>query len=464
MKLPYTTRASAGFLPLLCALYLLLYHDRVNIATAAPLIQSELHLGNAGLGVVLSAFAYSYAFCQLVGGLAGERFGPRRTLCASVILVCVATAATGLSFGIAALIAARVALGFGEGAALPTATQAMAKYLPQGKWGFAQGITHAFARLGNFATPPIVAALIVFSSWRIAFLVLAATGLVWIAAWLFWFREPETGEDRFSPPPCGEVEARRSAQARRRLRVGVANQGGRENQLDARMDFHQWLAIAKRTAPATAVNFCYGWTLWLFLTWIPSFFVQNYHLSLTGSALYSAGVFLGGLVGDALGGFASDRILRRSGNLGFARRSVIVTGFLGGCVCLLAVMFSADARVAAIMLSLAFFFAELIVAPIWAVTMDIVPMHPGLASGIMNFGSAFAGIVSPLAFGLMVDATGSWTIPFGISVVLLLLGAGLTFALHPQPGASETCQAAWLTSQPLQASKIARGTGFSPLE
>lgn len=425
-------RVSVGFLPLLCALYLLLYLDRVNVATAAPLIQSELHLGNAALGVVLSAFAYSYAFCQLIGGFAGERFGPRRTLCASVILVCIATAATGLSAGIVALIAARVALGFGEGAALPTATQAMAKQLPQGKWGFAQGVTHAFARLGNFATPPIVAALIAFSSWRVAFLVLAAAGLIWIAAWLFWFREPRSPQ---TGPRNGEV-----------------------------VSFNQWLAIARRTAPATAVNFCYGWTLWLFLTWIPSFFVQNYHLSLSNSALYSAGVFFGGLVGDALGGFASDRILRASGNLGLARRSVIITGFIGGCACLLAVMFSTDATMAAIMLSLAFFFAELIVAPIWAVTMDIVPAHPGLAGGIMNFGSAFAGIVSPLAFGLMVDATGSWTIPFGISVVFLLLGAALTFALHPQQTAGETCQAAWLTSQPLQASKIARGTGFSPLE
>ncbi len=396
-------RAAAGFLPLLCALYLLLYLDRVNIATAAPLIQSELHLTNAALGVVLSAFAYSYAFCQLVGGLAGERFGPRRTLSASVILVCIATAATGLSFGITALIAARILLGFGEGAALPTATQAMAKQLPQRKWGSAQGVTHAFARLGNFATPPIVAALIVVSSWRVAFLVLAATSLVWIAAWLFWFRDP-----------------RSATKIPRKLET---------------VNFAQWCVIARRTAPATAVNFCYGWTLWLFLTWIPSFFVQNYHLSLTGSALYSAGVFFGGLVGDALGGIVSDRILRRSGNPVFARRCVIVAGFIGGCACLFAVMFSTDATIAAIMLSLAFFSAELVVAPMWAVIMDIEPLHPGLASGIMNFGSAIAGIGSPLAFGLMVDATGSWTIPFGISVVLLLLGAGLSFALRPQESA-----------------------------
>jgi predicted MFS family arabinose efflux permease len=287
---------------------------------------------------------------------------------------------------------------------------------------------------------------------------LAATGLVWIAAWLIWFREPEAHESAFSPGEIPRGPAKQGASASSIAeRVGVTNQqfphphfakdgmrasppGRGGHQLATNIDLRQWWVIARRTVPATAVNFCYGWTLWLFLTWIPSFFVQNYHLSLTGSALFSAGVFLGGLIGDALGGMASDRILRRSANPVFARRRVIVAGFLGGCACLFAVMFSADATMAALMLSLAFFFAELIVAPMWAVIMDIEPLHPGLASGIMNFGSAIAGIVSPLAFGLMVDATGSWTIPFGISVVLLLLGAALTFTLHPQASANSEWQ------------------------
>ena len=191
--LPRRSPAGEGgsnLLPLLCALYLILYLDRVNIATAAPLIQGELHLSNAALGVVLSAFAYTYAFCQLVGGFAGERFGPRTTLSASVVVVCIATAATGLTGSLAGLIAARVALGLGEGAALPTATQAMARRLPQARWGFAQGITHSFARLGNFATPPIVVALIAVSSWRVAFFALSAIGLFWIAAWQFFLHDP----------------------------------------------------------------------------------------------------------------------------------------------------------------------------------------------------------------------------------------------------------------------------------
>ena len=191
-----------NLLPLLCALYLILYLDRVNIATAAPLIQGEMHLSNAALGVVLSAFAYTYALCQLIGGLAGERFGPRTTLSASVVLVCIATAATGFAGGMAGLIAARIALGLGEGAALPTATQAMAKRLPQARWGFAQGITHSFARLGNFATPPIVVALIAVSSWRTAFFVLSTIGLLWIIAWQLFFHDAPID---LLPPVRGKV-------------------------------------------------------------------------------------------------------------------------------------------------------------------------------------------------------------------------------------------------------------------
>jgi MFS family permease len=114
-----------------------------------------------------------------------------------------------------------------------------------------------------------------------------------------------------------------------------------------------------------------------------------------------------------------------------ARRSVIIAGFIGGCIFLTPVILVHDVLVSAICLSLAFFFAELIVAPIWAVTMDIAPRHAGSASGMMNFGSAFAGIISPVFFGYMIDLTGTWTIPFAASIALLLIGAGLACSLRP---------------------------------
>jgi MFS family permease len=183
--------------------------------------------------------------------------------------------------------------------------------------------------------------------------------------------------------------------------------------------------------PVTAVDFCYGWTLWLFLSWIPSFFYQNYQQNLMQSALYSAGVFFAGVIGDTLGGVVSDRILHRAGDRNAARRNVIVVGLLGGFVFLMPVMLVHNVVVAAISLAAAFFCFELVVAPIWAVPMDMAPKYSGSASGMMNFGAALAGIISPIVFGYLIDFTGSWTLPFAGSICLLLLGAGLAFRMHP---------------------------------
>jgi MFS family permease len=99
-----------------------------------------------------------------------------------------------------------------------------------------------------------------------------------------------------------------------------------------------WLKLFRRRLPVTAVDFCYGWTLWLFLSWTPSFFYQNFQQDLMQSALYSAGVFFAGVIGDTLGGVVSDRILRRSGDRNAARRNVIVVGLLGGFLFLMPVM------------------------------------------------------------------------------------------------------------------------------
>jgi sugar phosphate permease len=147
-------------------MYLIFYIDRVNISTAAPLIKSDLGLSNTALGFAFSAFAYPYAVFQLIGGWLGDRFGPRWTLGASGLVVCISTAMTGAVGGLTALVLVRLALGFGEGAAFPTATRAMAVWLPASRWGFAQGVTHSSSRIGNALTPPLIAWLITLLSWR----------------------------------------------------------------------------------------------------------------------------------------------------------------------------------------------------------------------------------------------------------------------------------------------------------
>ena len=402
-------------LSLLCVLYFILFVNRVNIATAAPLIRADLGLSNTQLGLAFSAFAIPYALFQLIGGWIGDKFGPRLTLSACCALVGLSTMLTGAASGFVSLFVLRLALGFAQGAAFPTATRAMSTWIPARDWGFAQGITHSFGRIGNAVTPPLMAALLLFLSWRRSFVIIGSASLVWLLVWVWYFRNDP----------------------RQHSAITRADLAALPEPATPGRPAIPWLRLAHRILPVTMVDFCYGWTLWLFLTWIPTFFFENYHLNLQTSAIFSAGVLFAGVIGDTAGGVATDRLLRKTGSLVVARRSVIVAGFVGAVIFLCPVLLFHDLAVAAVCLSLAFFFAELIVAPIWAVPMDIAPRYAGSASGMMNFGFAVAGLVSPSSFGYLVDRTGSWVLPFICSMLLLLVGAVLASRLRPDIQFSE---------------------------
>jgi MFS family permease len=393
----------------LCLLYLILFVTRVNIATAAPLIKADLRLSNTQLGLVFSAFAIPYALFQLIGGWIGDKLGPRLTLSACCALVGISTILTGAAGGFVSLFVVRLALGFAQGAAFPTATRAMSAWIPIQDWGFAQGITHSFGRMGNAATPPLMAALLLYVTWRRSFVILGLASLIWLVAWAWYFRN-----DPRDHPAITQKDLAALPKPRGGNRLVIP-----------------WLRLARHIWPVTVVDFCYGWTLWLFLSWIPAFFFENYHLNLQSSAMFSASVLSAGVIGDMTGGVLTDRLLRKTRSLVLARRSVIVAGFLGALIFLCPVVLFHNLAVTAVCLSLAFFFAELIVAPIWAVPMDIAPRYAGSASGMMNFGFGLAGLVSPSSFGYLVDRTGSWVFPFLCSILLLLVGAVLAARLRP---------------------------------
>jgi sugar phosphate permease len=397
-------------LAILCGMYFLYFVNRTNLAIAGPVIRADLGLSNTDLGLLFAAFGVPYALLQPLGGAVGDKLGPRWTLGICALIICVATAWMGAATGIVSLFSARILLGIGEGAGFPTATRAMAAWTPRSRWGFAQGITHTFSRVGNAATSLIVAGLIAIVSWRAAFFVLVAATLVWAGVWLWYFRDDPQSHPSMKP----DMLARLTPPARGAARPAIP-----------------WLKLARCIAPVTAVDFCYGWFLVVFQTWIPSYFIQNYGLNLGRTALFSTAVLLAGVVGNTFGGVLTDAVLHRTGNILLARRGVIILGFLGACAFMVPVVVTADLMTATLCLSLAFFFAELIVAPIWAVAMDIAPTYAGTASGMMNFGFGLASIVSPIFFGYSIEWTRSWTLAFSVSIALLLLGALLASRLRP---------------------------------
>ena len=406
----FRTGARGNVLILLCLMYFITYIDRVNVSSAAAAFKSELGLSNTQLGLVFSAFAYPYLVFQIIGGWFGDKFGARWTLTICGVVWAAATVLTGLAGGLTSLVLARVLLGLGEGATFPVATRAMSAWLPESKLGFGQGITHACARIGNAITPPLVVALIALVSWRGSFVLLGVASFFWALIWGWYFRDNPGSHAGITTADLAALPTPRAKGARRAV---------------------PWGPLLKRMAPVTFVYFCYGWTLWTFLSWVPQFMLHNFNLDLKNSAVFSTLVFFGGVVGDALGGVVSDGLLKRTGSLTRARRDLVVFGMAGSLLCSLPILFVHDPLVAAICLSGTFFFAELTIGPMWAIPMDIAPHFAGTASGVMNTGSAFAAIVSPVVFGLVIDATGNWTLPFLGTMVLMAVGIAAAFTMRP---------------------------------
>ncbi|MEX3951691.1 MFS transporter [Paraburkholderia sp. EG287B] len=409
MKRFRLTSASSIVLIMLCIMYFITYLDRVNVSTAAAGFGKEFQLSHTEVGLVFSAFAYPYLLFQIIGGWVSDRFGARRTLLFCGALWGVATILTGMAGGLATLLAARLLLGFGEGATFPASTSAMSRWVAKERRGFAQGITHSASRIGNAVAPAVVVLVMARYGWRESFYVCGALSLLWVVVWAFTFTEHPKDHPRITeaelailPPPKPRV-------------TGLP-----------------WMALFKRMIPVTIVYFCYGWTLWLFLSWIPQYFLHNYHLQLGKSAIFASVVFLAGVVGDTLGGLVTDWLFQRTGNLKRARSWMVSVCMLITLIVLVPLMFVHDPVISMACLAAGFFFAEMTIGPMWAIPMDIAPEFSGTASGMMNTGSALAAIISPVVGGFLIDRFGNWDLPFVGSMVLMGCGVILAFRMQPE--------------------------------
>ena len=318
-------RATNIVLGLLCLMYFLTYLDRVDISTAMASNEflKDIPLTKTQAGLIFSAFAYPYLLFQISGGWVADKFGPRLALTICGVIWAIATIMTGLVHGIVMMFIARVVLGFGEGATFPTATRAMSYWMPKSKRGFAQGITHAFSRLGNSITPWLIATLIAAISWRGSFIAVGIVSLFWALAWGLYFRDDPNRHKSITPQEIAT------------LPPYAAGKGGVKV---------PWKRLGLRMTPVIVVYFCYGWTLWLFLSWIPSFFKNEYHLDLQRSALFASGVFFSGVLGDTLGGIVSDRLLEKTKNLNIARRNLVAVMMVLCCVSLIPILFTHDLK------------------------------------------------------------------------------------------------------------------------
>jgi len=391
-------------LAVMCLMYFISYIDRVNIAVAGPLIRHEMGLSTVQLGLVFSAFAYPYAAMQIIGGWLSDKFGPKLVLTVLSLIWGAATLATGFAGSVAVLVLLRFALGIGEGGAFPTATRAFTYWMPVGERGFAQGITHSFARLGGAVTPPLVLAVVAAGGWRDAFILLGIASLLWTLLYMRVFTNSPEQNRRITPEETAEI-------------------GYRQGDCDrAKRAPTPWRKLVRRMWLVTFVDFCYGWLLWVYLTWLPSYLKESRGFDLKHLALFTALPLLAGVVGDTLGGVVSDRLFKWTGRLRFARCSVLVVGMGGSLAFLLPMVSTSNPILAVVFLSASFFFLEITNPVLWTLPLDIAGKYAGTAGGMMNTGFGIAGMISPVVFGYLIMRTGSYNVPFMISAGLLGLG------------------------------------------
>ena len=394
---------------LLCILFAIMYLDRVNLSAAAGPLKAHFQLTNTQMGLAFSAFSWAYLASVLFGGWGARKHGARVTLFACVIIVGLGTILTGLIGGLAGLFIARLVVGLGEGPAFPAATQAMRNWYPARRFGYIQGITHSASRLGAAIAPPLVAAIIIWSDWRTSFVVCGIAAIVWAVAWWLYFEDDPRAHPKIVPK---HLEGLSVSLPDRKARIPL------------------WI-LTKRMFPVTIVMFTYGWSCWVFVSWLPLYFANQHGTDLKKSALLTSVPFLAALIANTVGGVVSDAILKRTGRNRLARCSVVCLSLVGAAAFLTPCLFIQDLATVVALLAASMFFLELTIAPMYAIPMDISQEYAGLGSAYIIMGVAIAGIVSPIVFGWLIDLTGNWNIPFATGVVILLVGAAVVGVLRP---------------------------------
>jgi ACS family D-galactonate transporter-like MFS transporter len=383
------------------------YIDRANLAIAAPAIRTELGLDAAAMGLVLSAFFWTYAVMQLPAGWIIDRVGVRLSLTFAVAWWSAFTMLTGLARGITHFIGARLMLGVGEAAALPSFTKVAFNWFPRRERAIACSIFNSGSTAGSALSLPLVTALIAAVGWRGAFLVTGGLGLAWALAWWFIYRDPEKYRD-VAPREVDALLAERGAP------VVVTHK-------------IPWAALFRyRSVWGLMIGlFCLNFAIYFFITWFPSYLLEARGFSLAKLGTLGMLPALMAVVGNWLGGLVSDALMRRGWSATAARKTCRVTGMA------LATSIALAAFVQSTMLCLALFtlaYASLSFtgANTWTVVSEIAPTpgHVASIAGLQNFAGNLAGILITTFTGVMLVLTrGSFVVPLLVAGAMCVLGA-----------------------------------------
>jgi sugar phosphate permease len=401
-------------LSFIVAAYMITYMDRVNLASAVPVIQTQLGFSMITIGWIFAAFRWGYALFQIPGGWLGDRIGGRRALSLVVLWWSAFTSLTAFAWSGLSMGVCRFLFGMGEAGAFPIATRSLSAWILPTERGFAQGVTHAASRVGAALTPPAVVLLILHYGWRAPFVSFGILGVLWAAAWYWYYRDTPAEHRSVNSAERSLIEHS----------VGVRHASVRKV---------PWRAILQSPSVWTLslMYFCYGYSIDIYMDWFPKYLNDQRGFDLKQMGFYASLPLLAGAAGDLLGGSISDRCARIFGNLKAARRGVLLAGFLLAAAFILPATFTTNSRASVLYSCVAVLGLELTVGVSWAIPLDIGGDHAGSVASVMNTFGNLGSAVSPILLAYFVRLHG-WNLPFLISSFLCVAGAGLSLGINAE--------------------------------
>jgi MFS family permease len=380
---------SRAVVPLLALAIFINYVDRGNLATAAPLIKDQLHLSSTQIGLLLSAFFWSYVPAQILAGWLAERINPYRILAIGFALWSIATAASGLASGFYSLMALRVLLGLGESAAFPCSSKLLAHHLALDRLGSANGLITTGVALGPAFGTFVGGLLIAQIGWRGVFVLFGLASLLWLVPWYVSTRHVSAHADL----KTGDLGPSFALILRRREIWG-----------------------------ASLGQFCYAYGFYFVISWLPLYLVKARGLSVEQMAELGGLIYLVFAASTYSIGWLSDLWIRAGASVNRARKTLTISGHVIIAASLTAAAVG-NLNVSVISLFCAGFAFGLATPNMFAIGQTLAgPRTAGKWMGIQNCVANLAGVVAPVITGLLVDRTGHYYWAFVIAAAVVTAG------------------------------------------